>query len=943
MDATHFEDAAASIDSLAPPRIVRRGRSYAARGHVLDWAVGENRLEARVQGGEREPYLVSIEWDGEELLPSCSCPFDGDLYCKHAVAALVAASEDPGPDHAAEPGKPRRAEEVAVRRKRGRRTAKNGSHIRSMDGDRYFGKFEVESSSGRLYRVEIRSLRHLVNWCSCPDFSSNLLGTCKHIEAVLDKMRRRAPKKVARLADTPPPTSHVFVRRVDDPGIWLQRGAGVPPARAAFLDRWFEPGGAFRGDAAADFPEFARLARRRKGLAVGEDAVEFAAQAAEEERNRRRSAETAARVLARGGHLPGIRAELYPYQTQGVAFLAGSGRALLADDMGLGKTVQAIAACRWLAREEGDLRALVVCPASLKHQWAREIERFAGIEAVTIQGGAPERRMLYRRRALFTIVNYELVLRDREVIRELAPDVLILDEAQRIRNWRTKTAEAIKSIETRHAFVLTGTPIENRLDDLYSLMQVVDRRILGPLWAYNESFVDLAPRGNRVIGYRNLDRLRERLRPVFLRRERSTVLSQLPERVDNRYYVPLDPAQRNLMEEHVQKAARILHAARDRPLTPSEEKRLMAALVMARMSCNAAGLVDKESKGSPKLDEFAKVLAETCLDGGRKVVVFSEWEKMIRLAAERADRLGIEHLTLSGRVPTTRRGPLLDRFREDAGIKVFFSTDAGGVGLNLQAAQTVINLDLPWNPARLSQRIARVHRMGQPRSVNVVLLIAEDSIETRIERILETKQGLFDAVITEGAGADTIDTKGGGLRIAREIVGVEPEDEEDARPAAPEPVPAPDDGGGGEVEPAARSAPKGAGEGIEVPDAGAPAADATDGPGREIDRVARRRLRAARTLAEAGLEAEAFAPARDAMLAKVRSLLGPGEDVTDAEGLLRAVYVTLLPAGKMTLAQAGALSRIGDLVRAFGDRDLPVPGGLVEQAVREAAEFVEGV
>jgi len=453
------------------------------------------------------------------------------------------------------------------------------------------------------------------------------------------------------------------------------------------------------------------------------------------------------------------------------------------------------------------------------------------------------------------------------------------------------------------------------------------------------------------------------------------------------------------MEEHVQKAARILSAARDRPLTPAEEKRLMAALVYARMSCNAAGLVDHETKGSPKLDEFARILEDVVLGEGRKVVVFSEWEKMIRLTAERADRLGIGHVILSGRVPTARREALIDRFREDPGVKVFFSTDAGGVGLNLQVAQTVINLDLPWNPARLEQRIARVHRLGQTQSVNVILLIAEASIETRIERIIESKRGLFDAVVTDGKGADTVRMDGGGLRLVREIVGLT-EDGEAPAPAPAEPAepvetaapPAPPDIGedvsprlaetlgyrlagvrrtrSGRLvavvdrrdEEMERMAREAAGEEVVVVDReglaaleafgeDSPLADAApvEPPDeaanprvRELESVARRRLLAARKLAEAGLPAEALGQAHGALLAAIRARLRPEEETSEPDGILRAVYERLLPEERITIAEAGTLSRLGDLVRVYGDRDLEVPASLVEQALEESREIVEG-
>lgn len=1015
MSDSPFAAGPLSIDALASPRIIRRGRAYARKGHVLDWEQTGDRLEARVQGIAREPYLVKVEWDGEELLCDCSCPFDGEPFCKHGVAALAIALGGPLVDgEATDDGEwvpeviPRRAEEISVRRDRGRRVGAE-VWVRNLDEDRYFGRFEVVPPSGRTYRVEIRSHGLLHNHCTCPDYSGNLLGTCKHIEAVLHRLRERAPKKTARLASSPPSITTVFVRRVDEPRIWVQRGDGLTKSAGELIDRYFTLDGEFRGDVFTDLPVFQRAVRRRKGILVSEEVREFRDYLAEQAAAVTRRTDTARRVLSRGPRLPGIRAELYPYQTEGVAFLASAGRAILADDMGLGKTLQAIAACRVLADKEGVERVLIVCPASLKHQWAREIERFAGASVEVIQGPIPVRLPQYRRRAQFTIVNYELAIRDGARIADLAPDILILDEAQRIKNWRTKTAEAIKSIESRFCFVLTGTPVENRLDDLYSLMQVVDRRILGPLWSFNEQFVDLSPQGTKVLGYRNLDILRTILRPVFLRRDRGGVLSQLPDRIDNRYYVEMTGKQREYMDENMQRARMLLKIAEKRPLSPVEHKRLMAALLRARMACNAAGLVDHETRGSPKLDEFGRVLAELCADPHRKVVVFSEWEQMILRAAERAKRLGIGHLILSGSVPTAKRGALLDRFREDPDAQVFFSTDAGGVGLNLQVAQTVVNLDLPWNPARLEQRIARVHRLGQPNTVNVILLIAEDSMESSIETVLERKRGLFDAVVSADADVTSLDMQGQSLNLMRTImsgaeagagVEVEPVIEAAAskseisesaslpsvpdRPAEPTPVDrlaaalgfrllSVSRTRGGilvvvvdqhdeEAERAVRDALeeetrvvdeaelrtlRSFGEdsplfGAEVlldraGDVGGPA----DPRIAELSEVARRRLLAATKLAEAGLGTEAVVQAHAAMLARVRALLPRDRETDDPVALNAAVYEVLLAEETITLDQAGALSRAGDLCRIFADREAPVPDALVGSTLAEAAAFID--
>jgi superfamily II DNA or RNA helicase len=752
-----------ALAELASDRIVARGIAYARAGRVEELREHGRTLEARVLGSSKEPYLVRIEHDGEELVPTCTCPFDWEPFCKHAVATLAARARiEAGPER---PGESVRELELHVRRRRGET---GGFKFRSLSGDGVLGAFEVRSPSGERYEVWIRSFAERLNRCSCPDYATSMLGTCKHIEAVLAGVTRRAKKRVAALRAGKGAPSMIVVTREDTPRIVARLGAEAEPALRRVAARWFDAAGAFRGDPVDELPRFLEEAARFRKLVVYPDVEEFSREVADRRRMDRRREEVREWFAERQGRVPGVRAKLYPYQVEGAAFLAGAGRALLADDMGLGKTVQAIVAARALFERGEAHRTLVVCPASLKHQWASEIARFAGLDAVVVQGGRAARREAYERRAPFTIVNYELLLRSLDLLAALEPDLLIVDEAQRIKNWRTLTAARIKSIRTRFAFVLTGTPLENRLDDLYSILQLVSPLVLGPLWAFNEQFLVREPGKARPTGYKNLGELRRRLRPVMLRRDRKEVLTQLPERIDARYTVPLWPEQQALMEDHEQQAAAIAARGRKRPLTPKELEQLAMHLQMARMACNAASLLDREArKGSPKLEEFARLVEDVCVDGGRKAVVFSQFEVFQRMAAQVADRLDVGYVRLHGGVPSPKRAALIERFRDAPECKLFFSTDAGGVGLNLQFASTLINLEYPWNPAVLEQRIGRVHRLGQKNPVNVILLVAEDSTETRIERILGSKRGLFEAAILPDASVDEVQAPQSCLSLAQ--------------------------------------------------------------------------------------------------------------------------------------------------------------------------------
>jgi len=741
------------LEQTASSAIIRRGIAYFKENRVTNLFCERQEISAQVEGSRvGDPYTVYISLDDEgEPLISCDCPFDWEPVCKHGVAVLLAYEAEARADQETLSSAVDSA--VADRAKRGRTEVK----VEHVAGHPCFGTWRARSVSSpfsRSYDVQIRSLDARRNACSCPDFLINRLGTCKHIESVLHRLGQEGAERPKDLALA------FFYLSWDEPEAPVIRLDGMerlsPATRAVLGDR-LDAEGRFLGRVPEDFHAVSQAVDGRDDLLIGRDVRDHVQYLSEQALRGVEAARISRLIKGSGGVLPGVRARLYPYQVEGVSFLASMGRALLADDMGLGKTLQSIAAASWLREHRGVTRTLIVCPTSLKSQWAREIEKFTKLPTRIIEGNPAARRVAYRdKRAAFLIVNYEIVLRDvDEINEELPTDLLILDEAQRLKNWRTKTAAAIKMIQSRYLFVLTGTPLENRLEDLYSLVQLIDPRILGPLWRFEIDF-HVTSEGGRVLGYRNLSELRRRVEPVMLRRDRRLVREQLPERIEQRLDVPMSKRQRDLHDEALSAAGQIAQITKRRPLTPSERNRMMAALQNARMACNAAGLVDKKTEGSPKLDELERLLTELCVEQGEKVVVFSQWERMTAMAEVIAHRLALGVVRLHGGVPSKKRGPLMDSFREDPSIQVFLSTDAGGVGLNLQAASFLINLDMPWNPAVLGQRIGRVHRLGQDRVVQVVLMVASRSYEERVSQLVQGKQELFDNVVSEDATEDVV-------------------------------------------------------------------------------------------------------------------------------------------------------------------------------------------
>ncbi len=476
----------------------------------------------------------------------------------------------------------------------------------------------------------------------------------------------------------------------------------------------------------------------------------FVAEVRDAEERRRRVAEAFPRGIRSAAFKDLVKLSLYDYQREGALFAARAGRCLLGDEMGLGKTFQAIAATEIMARLFGVGRVLIVCPTSLKHQWQREIDR-AVPRSVEVIGGLRKRREKgFATDTFFKVTNYDTVHVDLDLIEDWSPDLVILDEAQRIKNWSTRVARSVKRIAAPYAIVLTGTPLENRLEELISIVQFVDRFRLGPTFRLLHDHQVRDDYG-KVIGYRDLDRIGQTLEPVLLRRQKDQVLDQLPERIDSNVFVPMTERQRKYHTEGLEVVARIVEKwRRYRFLTEADKERLMKALQQMRMACDSSYLVDHKTDQGPKPDEAVTLLEELGERPGAKVVVFSQWLRMHELLVRRLKKRGVGHVLFHGGVPGNKRKELIDRFRDDPDCRVFLSTDAGGVGLNLQFASVVLNMDLPWNPAVLEQRIGRVHRLGQRQPVRVVNFVAQGTIEEGMLGVLKFKQSLFAGVLDGG-------------------------------------------------------------------------------------------------------------------------------------------------------------------------------------------------
>jgi SNF2 family DNA or RNA helicase len=441
----------------------------------------------------------------------------------------------------------------------------------------------------------------------------------------------------------------------------------------------------------------------------------------------------------------GLRAELRAYQQQGfewLCFLRDAGlHGVLADDMGLGKTVQALAAV--LDTERGR-PSLVVAPTSVVPGWAAEAARFAPALRVQVHHGSDRGEDFDD--VDLVVTTYGLLRRDRQLLERTAWRWVILDEAQHIKNPASKVARAARALRSDHRLALTGTPLENHLVELWSLMAFLMPGYLGSRRAFHARYAGPVARNGEAAA---LGALRQRLKPFVLRRTKDQVTPELPRRTDIVVKVPLAARERRLYD----RVWSTYRASARGEITDDglrwKSLHLLDALTRLRQACCHPALLPFPEARSVRRSSKVEALLERllpALEGGHKALVFSQWPSLLRRVADRLDAAEVPWLLLEG--ATRDRGALVATFQSESGPPVFLiSIKAGGTGLNLTAADLVFHLDPWWNPATEDQATDRAHRIGQTRPVTVYRLVASDTVEERVLALQDSKRGLFERTI----------------------------------------------------------------------------------------------------------------------------------------------------------------------------------------------------
>lgn len=597
------------------------------------------------------------------------------------------------------------------------------------------------------YRVVYRGDNSVWNYCSCMDFKTSQLGTCKHLEAVKLWIEENH-RKVCR--DVPPYTS-VYLSYQKGRKVCLRIGTDNRDEFHRLAAPYFTSDGVLRPEALESVTDFFRDAMRLNNtFRWYPDALGYIL----EQRDLRQREQLLLEYASDSVLDKLLKTKLYPYQKEGIRFAFRAGKSIIADEMGLGKTIQAIGTAELMKAHHFITSVLIVCPTSLKYQWKKEIERFTDSKAVVVEGNHLIRKKLYKAEEFYKIVSYNSICNDIKILKTLHTDFLIMDEVQRLKNWNTQISRNARHIESEYSVILSGTPLENKLEELYSIMQFVDQYCLGPYYQFIDDTVVKSDTG-KVISYRNLNAVGERMRNVLIRRRKKDVALQLPGRMDKVLFVPMTEQQREMHDEWQNAVAQLVYKwTRTRFLSEKDRKRLLLMLGQMRMVCDSTYILDQKSRYDTKVEETLNILKNIFESGDEKVVIFSQWERMTRLIAKGLDELGIRYEYLHGGVPSEARKNLVENFTGLTESRVFLSTDAGSTGLNLQVASILINLDLPWNPAVLEQRIARIYRIGQKRNIQVINLVASQTIEERMLSTLNFKTSLFEGILDNGE--DTI-------------------------------------------------------------------------------------------------------------------------------------------------------------------------------------------
>ena len=445
-----------------------------------------------------------------------------------------------------------------------------------------------------------------------------------------------------------------------------------------------------------------------------------------------------------------IKVNLFPYQKLGFNWLKnmydiGFG-GILADDMGLGKTLQTISLLNEIYQENSNFTALIIVPSSLLYNWKEEIIKFTGITPVLVEGTAAQRRKIISKGSKgFLITTYQALRNDIEEYKNREFDVVVLDEAQNIKTTTSQIKKAVMKINSKVNFALTGTPVENNILELWSIFDFVIPGYLDNLTKFKKTYKEAIVNPNSS----KINNLREIIAPFLLRRTKKEVLTELPDKIESNMVVTLSTEQKQLYMSYIKQAKSEMKKFNE---NDNNRMKILAILTKLRQICNSPTLFKEDYKGEVAKLEVLRDILPDITENGHRLLIFSQFVGTLKEIEKELADMGIEYFYIDGNVKSKERVDICNKFNAGERQVVLISLKAGGTGLNLVGADVVIHYDPWWNIAVENQASDRAYRIGQKKSVQVIKLVTEGTIEEKIIKIQESKRQLSENLLENKDG-----------------------------------------------------------------------------------------------------------------------------------------------------------------------------------------------
>jgi len=731
--------------------IFRQGQNLYLNGQCTQLSASENQFEFSVNDKYGD-YFVKIEV-AETLNATCECK--AGSICRHSAAALMQINELIKLDEEnIPPAGIKYTRSGMIKRVVDERIDKAlNANYNIQYADNLYGEHLLTNERGILYNLTFRDIERKHGYCSCPDYKTNKLGTCKHLIFAFNKFLKTNDSWKENLPKYP--FIEIFLNPFRDYKISWFYPEKILGEVAELFYRYFGNKNFIEDDQAETLIGLFNNLEKHKQILVRPEVFEKVEKISEQN-TLKRLEQTKPLDIS----LSGIK--LLQFQKEGVAFATYKKGSIIADELGLGNMLQAIATAILKKEIFGFTKTLIICPATLKSHWKNEIESNTQVGAVIVEGNTEEREKNYlSEEEFFKIISYETLMRDKGILTHLPVDFLIIDEAQRIRNYASRTYSVIKSIPRKHALVLTDTPIESELIDLYSIVLFVDSNLLSPLWefSFQHCYFDSQSK-NTITGYYNLSELKEKLSAVLIRRERKEVLKQLPNISQITVPVKLAVYQKKL---HIRYAREILKLYHGKIISSFDMQKSLLLIKKMRMLTDSTFLVDDATNISPKLDELKHILNYKLhiKKNMRKVLIYTEWDKMVNIISRMLRLNKINYKEASEKLNTKDQQKAFKQFEDDEQCRVFLCTESVGPNINIAAVDTIINMEVPRGSNQKNLRLGSIEELGKRKNnLTIINLIAENSIEAKMAEGVELEEDLVNKLLHPGKIDSVVELSG---------------------------------------------------------------------------------------------------------------------------------------------------------------------------------------